>query len=916
MKRKRRDVLYFGLFLPVIFQMTRQLFKKNLFVTLNIHWPKQGVNAQTLVVSKPLPTVSEIVSSKDGRIQDFTSSRMFLIGRSLQNGLVSLGLVGKYADALMDLGCHLENLYEEVSQTILYVLDELIINFYYYLRNVMQDLEMEVLEDWLLVSWTLLQQWTTLLVNGEQVELPDYWLNYGSPWEIERLDLSYPIWFYGYVAEKDGELHWEPGEKILAVAYDYPIPGFNTYNTINIRLWSSKPSDEFDLESFNKGDYLGSIEERGKSENITNVLYPNDNTMAGKELRLKQQFLFVSATLQDILSQFKETGKPLKELMRLLVDGEKMKWEDAWDITTRTFSYTNHTVLPEALEKWSVSMVEHLLPRHIRIIYDINERFLKLVEKKWPGDNDKKRMLSIIDESDGRNVCIVTSIVPLIILIIRMAFLAIVGSHTINGVAKLHTELLKSDVFPLFYELWPSKFVNRTNGVTPRRWIYQCNPHLSSLLNKTLGTSRWVVNLDIISDIKKHCDDPNFQKEWMNIKRANKVLIFIFIFLIRMAKYIEKTCDIRVSVDSMFDVQVKRFHEYKRQLLNILGVIHRYLQIKNGKLKNPVPKVIIFAGKAAPGYYMAKKIIKLINSVANVINNDPQIGNLLKLVFIPNYLLNGILMISILLILTPLNTRIVPCSDVSQHISTAGTEASGTSNMKFSMNGGIILGTMDGANIEILEAIGKENMYIFGATSDQVNKIRKEIHDGTHTPDPRWVSVITAIKEGMFGEATKFQPILDSITNGHDHYILSHDFPSCNNLTLVILEYLDIDAQEKIDRDYQDKPKWAKMSILAAAGCGCFSSDRTIKEYADIWNLERCRRKGPMQITNEEASTLLASPSGSPVTAISIERLSPLTVVKPPSGSPMVVNKNEQGNLTTRQIPTPSSTTIGFDVKK
>ncbi|EGC38896.1 glycogen phosphorylase 2 [Dictyostelium purpureum] len=807
----------------------------------------------------------------------------FLLGRSLQNSLSALGLVGKYADALMDLGFKLEDLYDEerdaglgnggLGRLAACFMDSLATCNYpgygYGLRY----------------KFGMFYQ---TIVDGEQIELPDYWLNYGSPWEIERLDVSYPINFYGKVVEVEEngkkKMKWEQGEQMLAVAYDYPIPGFKTYNTVAIRLWSSKPSDEFNLESFNKGDYLGAIEDKEKSENITNVLYPNDNTMQGKELRLKQQYLFVSATIQDIISQFKETGKPFKEfsnfhaiqlndthptlgipeLMRILIDEEDLSWDEAWDITQKTFSYTNHTVLPEALEKWSVSMVEHLLPRHIQIIYEINERFLKLVDQKWPGDVEKRRTLSIIDESHGKNI--------------KMASLAIVGSHTINGVAYLHSELVKHDVFPLFYEMWPKKFQNKTNGVTPRRWIQQANPDLSELITRSLNSDRWLVNLDIIKELRHLADNSSFQKEWMEIKRMNKI---------RLAEYIERVCETKVNVDVLFDVHVKRFHEYKRQLLNILGCINRYLDIKEGK--KVAPRVVIFGGKAAPGYYMAKLFIKLINSVASVVNNDPKVGDLLKIVFIPNYCVSNA-------------EIIIPASDISQHISTAGTEASGTSNMKFSMNGGLIIGTLDGANIEIRDAIGHENMYIFGARSEEVNGIKKKIHDGKFTPDPRWERVLLAIKEDMFGPHQQFQDIINSVSAGNDHYIVSYDFAS----------YLDI--QNSIDADYKDKAKWAKKSIMASVGCGTFSSDRTIREYAEnIWNIEEWKRPGPVNVSHEEAKTLRVPPVGSPndVNSISMERLSPLTFVKQTSSSPLtVVNQNNDKSNVTK----PKQTTKGFNV--
>nr|AOE43318.1 glycogen phosphorylase 2/a [Rostrostelium ellipticum] len=804
----------------------------------------------------------------------------FLLGRSLQNSLVSLGLVGKYADALKELGYYLEDLYDEEHDAGLGNggLGRLAACF----MDSLATMNYPACGYGLRYTYGMFYQ---DLVNGEQVELPDYWLNFGNPWEIERRDITYQVGFGGTVENPSGNSKaaiWHPQEKIIGVAYDYPIPGYSTFNTINIRLWSSKPSDEFDLELFNKGDYLGSIEEKERCENITNVLYPNDNTYEGKELRLKQQYFFVCATLQDIIHQFKETGLPfdqfhtrhaiqlndthptlgIPELMRILLDQEKLTWEAAWGITTKTFSYTNHTVLPEALERWSVELVERLLPRHIQIIYEINERFLSLVDKTWPGDIDMRRSLSIIDENNGKNI--------------RMAFLAIVGSHTINGVAALHSELLKTTIFKQFFQLWPEKFDNKTNGVTPRRWIYECNPHLSALISKTLNTERWVTNLDFIKDLEKHKDDTTFQGKWLDIKRINKV---------RLAMYIKKECDIDVNPDALFDVQVKRFHEYKRQLLNILGVIYRYLEIKNNvpSAANRPPRVVIFGGKAAPGYYMAKLIIKLINAVAKVVNNDPQVGDKLKIVFIPNYCVSNA-------------EIIIPASDISEHISTAGTEASGTSNMKFSMNGGLIIGTLDGANIEIRDSIGHENMFIFGACANEVDEIRRKIHDGTQTNPPSWTSVITAIKESRFGPYEKFKPIIDSITTGHDHYILSYDFPS----------YLE--AQNNIDRCFLDRPRWAKMSIMASAGCGKFSSDRTIKEYAEkIWHIEQCKRAGPVTMTNDQVNQLTKSPVGSPsnLNTISMERLSPLAIKTGSRDNLMVFSK---------AAPAPQQTTKGFNV--
>jgi starch phosphorylase len=636
----------------------------------------------------------------------------FLLGRSLQNAMSNLNLEENFSRALKNLGVKMEELVDQESDAALgngglgrlaaCFLDSLATMNYpawgYGIRYTYGMFHQEI-------------------KDGYQVEFPDYWLTYGNPWEIERLDVQYPVRFYGHVVEKTdarGNVRygWEGGETIMAVAYDMPIPGYNTYNTINLRLWSSKPSKEFDLFHFNQGDYFRAIEEKQRSETITSVLYPNDNTSVGKELRLKQQFFFVSASLRDILKRFKALGHPLTnlpdkisiqlndthptlsivEMMRLLLDEEGLDWETAWSISNRVHSYTNHTVLPEALEHWKISLMENLLPRHMKLVYDINFRFLKEVEKKWPGDVEKLARLSLIQEGPEKAV--------------RMAHLAIIGSHKVNGVAELHSELLKSKVFPDFFELYPGKFLNVTNGVTPRRWLHQANPGLSSLITQALKTDDWKSNLGLVKGLEKFADDEKFQRKWLSVKRKNKQ---------RVADYVKEKFGVTIYPEALFDIQIKRFHEYKRQLLNILGVMYRYRQIKgmsDEEKSDVVPRVIIFGGKAAPGYYMAKLIIKLINNVGEVINNDPDIGDLLKIVFVPNYCVS-------------LAELLIPASDISQHISTAGMEASGTSNMKFTMNGGLILGTLDGANIEIKEEVGDDNIFIFGALASEVEKKRK-----------------------------------------------------------------------------------------------------------------------------------------------------------------------------------------------
>eukprot|EP00850_Spirogloea_muscicola_P005962 SM000028S10056 [mRNA] locus=s28:114647:122321:+ [translate_table: standard] len=555
--------------------------------------------------------------------------------------------------------------------------------------------------------------------GGRQVERPDYWLRDDgtSAWEIRRPHLRFPVRFYGHVVtarDADGgrmRSRWEGGEVVMAVAYDTPIPGFRTLNTVCMRLWSSRPCEEFDLGSFNEGWHLSAVEARARAEAISSVLYPSDTSDAGKELRLKQQFFFVSATLQDILATYRRTGRPLSELytkvavqlndthpsiaipelMRLLLDQEGMEWADAWETTVRTFSYTNHTILPESLERWSVPLLQALLPRHMEIIYEINHRHLQGVEARWKDDTARLSRMSIIEESCPKMV--------------RMAVLATVGSHTVNGVAEIHTSLVRSRLFPEFVELNSHKFQNKTNGVNHRRWMLIANPALCKVITRWLGTDAWLFNLNYLQGLKEHSEDVERQQEWRAAKQANKQ---------RLAAFIYNTTGLRVDKDALFDIQVKRIHEYKRQLLNILGLIHRYNHIKActwEERSHMVARVAVFAGKAAASYQLAKCIIHLMNCVAATVNNDPDVGDLLKIVFLPNYNVS-------------LAEVIIPANDISQHISTAGMEASGTSNMKFVMNGGLVVGTMDGANIEIADAIGRENMFIFGATAEETDLLR------------------------------------------------------------------------------------------------------------------------------------------------------------------------------------------------
>lgn len=739
----------------------------------------------------------------------------FLLGRSMQNALYNLETQSKYAEGLKEFGIALEDLYDQEKDAALGNggLGRLAACF-------MDSIATTNLPGWgygIRYSYGMFHQ---KILNGYQVELPDYWLTRGNPWEINRMDVRYSIPFYGEVkdyTDDQGRLRhkWIPGERVLAVASDVPIPGFRTMNTINIRLWGASPSKEFDLDSFNRGDYYAAVENKQKSENISSVLYPNDSTWDGKVLRLKQQYFFVAATLKDILRRFKKSGKPLTELhtlvaiqlndthpaigipelMRILIDEEGLEYDAAWAVVTKVYSFTNHTVLPEALERWPVDLLQQLLPRHLAIIYDINYRFLQIIADKFPGDMDKLQTMSIIEEGEPKRV--------------RMANLAIIGSHTVNGVAAIHTGILKARIFPDFHALWPTKFQNKTNGITPRRWLHQANTPLADVVTKWLDESDdWITDLDQLQGLRVYEDNPDLHAEWIQAKQLAKQ---------KLAAFTKAKTGITVSTEAMFDVHIKRFHEYKRQLINILGVIHRYIEMKamsSAERAKCVPRVVFFAGKAAPAYYMAKLIIKLINNVSNVINHDDDIGDKLKVVFLPNYNVSAA-------------EIIIPATDLSQQVSTAGTEASGTGNMKFSLNGGIIIGTLDGANIEIREEIGEKNMFIFGLTADQVDAARSRQHSSTPFLSEKFARVLDFIKDDNFGHHEEFAPILNSLRPENDHYLLQVDFDS----------YLR--ANEDVDAAWKDKERWTRMSILSTAGSGKFSSDRTILQYAkEIWGIK------------------------------------------------------------------------------
>jgi len=689
----------------------------------------------------------------------------FLMGRLMQNALVNVDLEQKYKEALADIGYQLEDLYEqEVDQGLGNGgLGRLASCF----LDSLATLEIPAWGYGIRYDYGIFRQ---QIQDGYQVEHPDYWLEQGNPWEVERSDIIYPIRFYGHIHTWDDggtkRANWEGGEQVMAMAYDTPIPGFNTFNTNNLRLWRARPFNKFDFKSFNAGDYFKAINERQRAEYITSVLYPNDSTEGGKELRLKQQYFFCSATIRDAIRRYKKFHSTFDEFpdknqiqmndthpsisaiefLRILIDEERLPWEKAWNIMYHTFAYTNHTVLPEALEKWSVSLLGNLLPRHLDLIYLINHLFLEKVKKRFPGDDHKVMRMSLIEESDDKKV--------------RMAFLAIVCSHTVNGVAAIHSDLLTKTIFKDFHEFQPGKIQNKTNGVTPRRWLHCCNPGLSELLVDKLGDlDEWIANMVTLRDLSPWADDKEFIEQFSNIKRENKK---------KLQLWVKKNTGYDIPLDAMYDVMVKRMHEYKRQLMNILYVILRYFEIKDtppGQRRDKfAPRVVMIGGKAAPGYASAKAIIKLINSVAQKVNNDGDIGDLLKVIFLPNYCVSAA-------------EIIIPASEMSQHISTAGTEASGTSNMKFVMNGCLIIGTMDGANVEIAEEINKDNMFIFGADVAQVNDFRKQMYEGRRDyVGSRLKKVFDSIRGGHFGHLPQVNSLINSLESGGDNYLVCFDF--------------------------------------------------------------------------------------------------------------------------------------------
>ncbi len=744
----------------------------------------------------------------------FYLSMEFLMGRSLSNAMLNLGVDDVVTRALYDVGLEIEELIDSEPDAGLGNggLGRLAACFI----DSCATLQLPVIGYGLRYEYGMFCQ---SIEHGEQIEKPDHWLRNGNIWEIERPEYTQRIKFGGHTEiyqDESGRRNvcWVNTHDVLAVPYDSPVPGYKNGTVNTLRLWKATATEEFDLQEFNAGDYADSVAEKNTAENITMVLYPNDANENGKALRLKQQYLLASASLQDVIghwvgrhgsdfSQFADKNCfqlndthpsiAVAELMRLLVDVHGLEWDESWAICRRTMAYTNHTLLPEALERWSVDLMQTLLPRLMEIIFEINVRFLAEVSAHWPGDGNRLAAMSIIEEGAHKQV--------------RMAYLAIVGSFSVNGVAELHSKLLQQGLFKDFYQLWPEKFNNKTNGVTPRRWVAACNPELADFITETIGDA-WITDLSQLEKLKPYAEDPVFRKKWFALQQNAKQ---------RLVDYKRDEHDIEVNVDALFDVQVKRIHEYKRQILNVLHVIHLYDRIKRSDTENWTKRCVLIGGKAAPGYTMAKKTIKFINNVGDVINNDPEVGDKLRLIFLPNYRVSAM-------------EKICPGADLSEQISTAGKEASGTGNMKFMMNGALTIGTLDGANIEIREEVGAENFFLFGLTENEVVEMRKHYDPQSFiNDDPDLQGVMKLLECGHFNqfEPGIFDDIINTIKSPNDPWMTIADFRGF------------IDAQRRVEAAYQDKEKWTRMSILNTAASGKFSTDRTISDYNDeIWQLD------------------------------------------------------------------------------
>ena len=804
-------------------EVMRSLILRHLVSTLARHtasatprdwWVATALAVRDTIHERMIATQAEHNAQNARRVYYF--SLEYLMGRLFGNNLLSTGLFDEAQGALASLGQKFETIRESevdmglgnggLGRLAACFLDSL------------ATLDYPALGYGIYYEFGLFKQ---VFDNGNQVEHPDNWIIFGSPWEVQRPEYTQEVRLFGRVENVFDDRgnyrpRWVGTKTVLGVPHDIPTAGYGTQTVNILRLWASKSSEDFDLTAFNKGGYVEAVREKAIGETVSKILYPNDKTENGKELRLVQQYFFVACSLRDIIRrhfrnpanawsnfadkvavQLNDTHPAIAivELMRILVDEENMEWDAAWAIASKTFAYTNHTLLPEALEKWSVGLFEHVLPRHLQIIYDINARLMQVVEQKWPGDNEKKRTCSLIEENGNRQV--------------RMANLAVVGSHAVNGVAALHSALLKKNLFPDFDALYPGKFQNKTNGVTPRRWLLKCNQRLSGLITRTLRDDTWPRDLDKLRGLEKFADKAEFQREFMAIKRANKV---------DLAAVIKAECGVEVSPDALFDVQIKRLHEYKRQHLNLLHILALYRRLLQNPALDMVPRVFIFAAKAAPGYDLAKNIIRAINVIGARINADTRINGKLKVAFLPNYRVS-------------LAEKIIPAADLSEQISTAGKEASGTGNMKLMINGALTIGTLDGANVEILEEVGADNIFIFGLTVEEVEAVWAKGYNPReyYERDEELRAVVDWLGSDYWtpGEPGAFAQLHDTLLHHGDPYLVFADFRSY------------CDAHARVDAAYRDKAGWAKQAILNTARSGKFSSDRTIREYArDIWNLK------------------------------------------------------------------------------
>jgi starch phosphorylase len=740
-------------------------------------------------------------------------SAEYLMGRALVNNLINLGILGETRAAMAEIDLDIEELINQEPDAGLGNggLGRLAACF----LDSMATLEIPAIGYGIRYEFGIFEQ---AIKNLAQIERPDEWLKYGNPWEIERPEYSFTVKFYGRVEETPipgggSKTEWNGTHDVIGVAYDTPIAGFDNITVNTLRLWSARSTSEFDLEYFQHGDYLKAVEQKNLSENISKVLYPNDSSFEGRELRLKQQYFFVSCSVQDIVRrylvghddfdefpekvaiQMNDTHPSLAiaELMRILVDEKGIGWDKAWDITVRSCAYTNHTLLPEALEEWPVVMLESLLPRHMQIIETINRDFLRIASLRYPGDSERLHRISIVTSGMEKKV--------------RMAHLAFTGSHSTNGVAALHTKIIKESLFRDFDEIFPGRINNKTNGITPRRWLLAANPRLASEVTERIGKG-WTKDLEELRGLEPYAEDDDFLERFDLIKRDNKE---------RLAGITESLTGESIDPGSIFDVQVKRFHEYKRQLLNIIHVIHTWLRLKEDRSFDPYPRTFIFGGKAAPDYFISKLVISLVNHASRMINLDKGTSERIKVVFLPNYRVS-------------LAEIIIPAADVSEQISTAGFEASGTGNMKLALNGALTVGTLDGANIEIMQEVGEENIYIFGLNSDEAGELARRYDPSVYyDSDPILKKALDLIRDGFFSpeDPGLFRPLIDTVMGG-DRFLVLADFESYRSV------------QEKVCRDYADRKSWLRKAVLNVARSGKFSSDRTIMEYnRDIWKADR-----------------------------------------------------------------------------